>query len=633
MHPFLKKLEKGVVLGDGAMGTQLYAKGVYLNRNYDGLNLTDSHLVRAIHREYIRAGAQVIETNTYGANPFKLGKHGLEDQTVEINQVGAKLAKRCAQEGVGVLAAGSIGPLGKPIAPIGKISEEDARQAFAVQVEGLLQGGVDLFMLETFLDLHEIILAIHTIRQRSDLPIVAMMTIDHTGLTAYGRTPSQIASALNDQPVEMIGLNCSTGPQTILDGIIAMREVTDKPLSAFANAGEPKLSEGRLIYLSTPEYFAEFTKRMIKHGVRFLGGCCGTTPQHIRAMAVAVRALRTILVEFDEGETRLKISQPEQEPEFKLPPRAQRSPLGVLLDEKKFPISCEINPPRSPNVDKILKQVRLLQKAGINVVNIPDGPRASARMSSMALAHLIQMKTGMDTMLHYACRDRNILGMQSDLLGAEALELNNILCVTGDPPKLGDYPMATAVFDVDSIGLLHIASRLNRGQDLVGNPISQPTSFFLGAGFNPGAIDLELEIDRLYKKVDAGAEFILTQPVFDSEKLAQTLERMKDLHIPVFVGILPLASYRNAEFYHNEVPGMEVPKVIRERMQKASDKGKDFAAAEGILIAQQTLLDTLNLVEGAYIMPPFGKVESAIETVSVLPGRKGVNEVLKEVDH
>jgi homocysteine S-methyltransferase len=566
----------------------------------------------------------VIETNTFGANAYKLGKFGLAEDAFKISKAGAEIARRVADESSHVLVAGSMGPLGKPVAPVGTIHHEEALGAFKTQAQGLLEGGVDLFILETFIDLAEIAIAVQAVRELSDLPLVAMMTIDLTDLTAYGRSPEQVAEELDTLAVDVIGLNCSIGPQHVMDGIIRMREGTSKPLAAFPNAGEPRMVEDRIIYMSTPEYFAEYTRRLIQNGVRFVGGCCGTTPRHIRAMRSAIQALypasdkKPIVVVQGHKDTASKV------PEIVLAPRAQRSPLGKLLDKKAFPVSCEINPPRSSDVSKVIEQVKYLKSAGINVVNIPDGPRASARISPMILAHIITRETGMDAMLHYACRDRNILGMQSDLLGASALGLHNILAVTGDPPKLGDYPMATAVFDVDSIGLLRIADHLNHSRDLAGNPISQPTAFFLGAGLTPGAIDLVLEIERLHQKIEAGAEYILTQPVFDSEKLLHALDMAGKITTPIFVGILPLVSYRNAEFFQNEVPGMDVPPEVMERMRAASDKGKEFAMAEGIAIAQESLAAVAPHVQGAYIMPPLGKVEMAVETVSILPGRKRV---------
>ena len=625
----MKKISTGVILGDGAMGTLLYERGIYINRSFEGLNLTDPHLVKAVHRDYIAAGAEVIETNTYGANPLKLNKFGLAEQVYEINLAGAQASRRCADEGAGVMAAGSIGPLGKPLAPIGTITQDQAVNLFRDQIRGLLEGGIHFFLLETFIQMREIQAAIRAVREQSDLPIIAMMTIGQTGKTAYGRTPENIAANLDEEPVQVIGLNCSTGPITILEGVKRMRKVTSKPLAAFPNAGEPQDVGGRIIYLSTPEYFAEYTKRMIQNGVMFIGGCCGTTPKHIRFMASAIRALQPssrkeeILISVTKAAV-------EKKPDVLVAPRRKRSKLGKLLDDNTFPVSCELNPPRSPVIGRMIKQVELLRKAGIDVVNIPDGPRASARMSPMVLAHLIKENTGMDTILHYTCRDRNILGMQSDLLGAEAMGLDNILLVTGDPPKLGDYPMATAVFDVDAIGLIRIADNLNHSLDLAGNPIGHPTSFFMGAGFNPGAIDLDLEIERLVQKVDAGAEYVMTQPVFYMEKLLKSLEKSAALKIPFFAGILPLASYRNAEFFHNEVPGMDVPSNIRERMKNASDKGKEFGFAEGVAIAQEALLAVKDYVQGVYIMPPFGKVGLAIDTAAVLPGRKAMDELKEE---
>ncbi len=621
---FLQRLQRqGVLLGDGAMGTQLYERGVYINRNFDQLNLTDPHLVKAVHRDYIEAGAEVLETNTFGANAVKLQKHGLAEEVAAINRAGAELARRCADEASGVLVAGSMGPLGKPVAPVGKIPQKEALQAFSVQAAGLLAGGVDLFVLETFIDLDEIVLAIQAIREQSDLPIVALMTLDSTGMTAYGRTPEFIAETLSAQPVDVIGLNCSTGPHKLLDGIRRMRGATDKPLAAFPNAGEPEMVEDRILYLATPEYFAEYTKRMLQSGVSFVGGCCGTTPRHIRAMSAAIRALYPMSSRREVAVSRARFSVDSRAEEgAALPPRAARSPLGKLLDSRTFPICCEINPPRSANVTQVLSQVERLQEAGFNVINIPDGPRASARIQPIVLAHIIQRETGMDTILHYACRDRNILGIQSDLLGAAALGLHNLLAVTGDPPKLGDYPMATAVFDVDSIGLLRIADHLNHSRDLAGNPISAPTAFFLGAGFNPGALDLAREIDRLHQKIAAGAEFLMTQPVFDPEKLLNALHSAGKINIPVFVGILPLISYRNAEFFQNEVPGMEVPERILERMRRASSQSKEHGRQEGIAIAREALLAALPHVQGAYIVPPLGQVASAIETAAALPDRR-----------
>lgn len=624
-----------VVLGDGAMGTRLYERGIYINRNFDGLNLTDPHLVKAVHREYVQAGARFLETNTFGANPFKLGKFGLAEQTVEINRAGAEIARRCANEGANVLVAGSIGPLGNAISPVGTISRREASRAFGKQVRGLNEGGVDFFILETFLDLNELLVAVEAVRSLSDRTIIAMMTIPREESAGVRQKPGTIARELQQAPVEIIGLNCSTGPDALLENLQRMRDHSDKPLAAFPNAGEPRVVEGRVIFMSTPEYFAEYTKRMVQNGVRIVGGCCGTGPDHIRAMAAAVRALKPVLSELARPAPKQKaravdVSEREEEADEGKPidPRGERSPLARALDENVFPVSCELNPPRSSLKGLILRQVRLLQAAGVDAVNIPDGPRASARMSPMALTHIIQRDTGMNVILHYTCRDRNILGIQSDLLGAQVLGVTNLLAVTGDPPKIGDYPMATAVYDVDAIGLLRIAHNLNRSLDIAGKPLSKGTSFFLGAGFNPGAIDLPLELDRLHRKLEQGAEYILTQPVFSQEMLLHALEEAKSfLDVPVFAGILPLFSHRNAEFFHNEVPGMDVPRDVRERMKTASDRGKEHGMEEGIAIAREMLSLAAPHVQGAYIMPPFGKVELAIETVSVLEGRPTLDEV------
>ncbi len=640
-NPFRRWMEAGqVVLGDGAMGTRLYERGIYINRNFDALNLSDPHLVKAVHREYVQAGARILETNTFGANPFKLGKFGLAEKTEEINRAGVAIARRCASEGANVVVAGSIGPIGNALTPVGNLSPKEAVRAFKRQVTGLREGGVDLFILETFLDLNALLLAIEAVRSLSDLPIIALMTLNPEITAGFGHTPAHIARTLDKQPVDVIGLNCSTGPHDLLENIIPMREHTSKPLAAFPNAGEPRVVEGRILYMSTPEYFAEYTKRLVQHGVRVIGGCCGTGPRHITAMAAAIRALGPVAGPVKAGADvsvsslgKLEAVADEDDEGQPVPPRGKRSTLAKLLDINAFPVCCELHPPRSSLKGLILRQVKFLKAAAIDAVNIPDGPRASARMAPMALAHIVQRETEMDVILHYTCRDRNILGIQSDLLGAQALGLQNLLAVTGDPPKLGDYPMATAVYDVDSIGLLKIASNLNRSLDLAGKPLSKGTSLFLGAGFNPAAIDLKLELDRLARKLDNGAEYILTQPVFDLDRVMGALDRAEGLKdIPVFIGILPLASYRNAEFFHNEVPGMEIPKPIREQMRVASEKSREHGMQEGIAIARSMLKQLARRVQGAYIMPPFGKVELAVETAAVLPGRPELSEVQTLLD-
>jgi methionine synthase I (cobalamin-dependent)/5,10-methylenetetrahydrofolate reductase len=608
---FVEFLRQNIVVCDGAMGTMLYARGIYINQCFEQLNLTRASLVEDIHREYVKAGAEVIETNTFGGNAVRLAAHGLAESVRAINRAGAEVARRAAGEGVFV--AGSIGPLGKSVEPIGTIRADEARRCFREQAEALAEGGIDLFILETFLDMQEILHAIAAVRSFSALPIVAQMTIDEDGNTLYGVTPEAIVQILEREDVQVVGLNCSVGPATILEAIERMRRVSAIALSAQPNAGLPRQVEGRLLYLSTPEYMAEYAKRMIQKGARMVGACCGSTPAHIRAIRAAVKALQPSRVY-----GHIEVSEPREAEGITGVSVCEKSPLAKKIVDGKFVVSVEIDPPRGTDAGKALTAARLLHEQGVDAINIADGPRASARMSPLSLALLFKNEVGIDTILHYCCRDRNILGMQSDLLGAHALGLRNILLITGDPPKLGDYPFATAVFDVDSIGLVRMASRLNRGLDLAGNPIGEPTAFYIGVGANPGAIDLDEEVRRFERKVEGGAEYFLTQPVYDVALLERFLKRVEGCRIPMFVGILPLSSFRNAEFLHNEVPGMQIPEAIRERMRKAESGEK--AREEGIAIAQEALREVRAMAQGVYIMPPFGRAESALRVIEILEG-------------
>ena len=591
------------------MGTELYQRGVYVNRCYDELCLSSPDLVTAVHYDYLRAGAQIIETNSYGANRFKLTPHGLGELSEDISRRSAEIARHaCDKAGREAFVAGSIGPLGRRLAPLGTLEPSGARDVFEEQARGLIAGGVDLIYVETMLDPVELIAAVEAIRGlSSDVPIIASFTLADWDQTAYGATLERMATELNRLQIDAVGFNCSIGPAKLLDAAIRLMELTNLPVSLQPNAGELEWVEGRLICRATPEYFAEYAKRMALSGVKIIGGCCGSTPAHIRAMDGALRAISPEL-----SKVRISSVTPLRVTEEKTPkiPTRDLSPLAAKLADGKFVYSVEMNPPRSPSTASIVEKAKVLKAAGVDVVNIPDGPRASARLSAMVLAHIIKRETGIGTILHYTCRDRNILGMQSDLLGAEALGLDNILCITGDPPKLGDYPMATAVFDVDAIGLLRIASNLNNCLDIVSNPISKGTTFFLGCGANPGAVDLEFELDRLHRKIESGAHYIMTQPVFDVELFFAWLDRFKRTDIPILVGILPLASYRNAEFFHNEVPGMQVPEWIRDKLKPIDDREK--AAQMGIEIAAEALKACAPRAQGAYIMPPFGRVELAL---------------------
>ncbi|MBN1996232.1 bifunctional homocysteine S-methyltransferase/methylenetetrahydrofolate reductase [candidate division KSB1 bacterium] len=607
---FLEKLKSAVLVCDGAMGTMLYAHGIFINRCFDELNLSAPNLILDIHKKYTLAGADILETNTFGANPLKLKSYGLDDKVNAINKRGAQLAREAA--GDTLFVAGAIGPLGQPVKPLGKVESQTARDAFKEQAQGLLDGGVDLFILETFTDLNEITIAYDTIREISQLPVIAQMTFTD-GMTVLGVEPEAVVSVLKQKGVDVIGTNCSVGPQPMLDIITRMAAAGAKYISAQPNAGNPKMIEGRNLYLSTPEYHAEFARRFITAGANIVGGCCGTTDAHIKAIVNAVRAMQP-----RKREVTIKPIT-EIKTDVKVIPREEKSALAARLG-KKFVVSVEVLSPRGIDPSTILQGVRQLVGFGVDAINIPDGPRASARMSPMALAQLIERSLPVETILHYCCRDRNLLGMQSDLLGAYSLGLRNILVITGDPPKLGDYPDATAVFDVDAIGLTRVVTGLNHGFDIAGNAIGAPTGWHIGVGANPSAVDLDVEIRRLYQKVEAGAEYILTQPVFDIKQLEKFFDRIPDIHIPILAGIMPLMSFRTAEFLNNEVPGVTVPEKIGQQLKHADSAGQ--AKIIGIKIAQKAIasVKSLDKIKGIYLMPPFikEKYNIAIQVLEVL---------------
>ncbi|HVF44101.1 MAG TPA: bifunctional homocysteine S-methyltransferase/methylenetetrahydrofolate reductase [Pyrinomonadaceae bacterium] len=628
MDNFRELLESDhVTVFDGAMGTQLYAKGVYINRSYDELNLTAPDLVRTVHEEYVRAGAEVIETNTFTATAHKLSQYGLDSRLREINVTAARLAREAACGRCFV--AGAVGPLGLRIEPYGPTSFDEAKEMFKQQAEALLEGGVDLFLLETFSDVSERRQAIRAVRELTDLPVVAQMTISLDGNTLFGTTPEVFTARLDEWGADVIGLNCGVGPATVLTAVEKMRAATTKKLSAQPNAGLPRDVQGRQFYMCSPEYMAKYAKRLIQSGVRFIGGCCGTTPSHIKLISDAVRPLsprhtgRTGrlagAIQFAERETH----------EIPVAPLEERSNWGRRLARGEFLTTVEVLPPKGCDAAKTLESIRLLKDAGVNAVNIPDGPRAQTRMSAQATAVLVEREIGLESVLHYTCRDRNLLGMMSDLLGAAALGLRNLLLITGDPPKMGPYPDATAVFDIDSIGLTNMVSKLNHGLDLGNNPIGMPTSFCIGVGVNPGAINLDEEIKRFEWKVEAGAEYAITQPVFDSDQLRDFLRRIEHVRVPVIAGIWPLVSYRNAEFLHNEVPGVRVTPSIMERMRLASEKGKEAARDEGLAIARELLLDVRDSIQGVQVSAPFNNVKYALEVFEALPefARKRADEV------
>ncbi len=603
-----KRLERAPLVCDGAMGTSLYAKGVMLNRCFDELNLSNAKLVQSIHREYLAVGADIIETNTYGANRFKLQPHGFGDSVRAINEKGARLAAELRSSADRpFLVAGAVGPLGKPIAPIGTVSEDDALAAFRDQTEGLIEGGADLLILETFSDLRELALAIRASRSvREDVPIVAQMTFGDDGATPLGSKPEHVARTLSDLGIDVIGANCSVGPELMLRVLERVSSATSLPLSVQPNAGLPEVVEGRVHYLCSPEYMAHYAKRFLRAGAAIIGGCCGTTPAHIGAIVGVARALWP-------SRGTVEVAAPsEPRPEAAPIPRENKSRLARSLG-RKFVVSVEMDPPKGADAGVFLEKAQWLEEKEVEFLNIGDGPRASARMSALSFAVILEQQVGIETILHYQCRDRNLIGIQSDLLGAQALGLRNILAVTGDPPKLGDYPRATAVFDVDSVGLVKILSRLNRGLDLAANPLGPALPFHIGVGVNPGATDFDAEIRKFQRKVEAGAEYCLTQPIYEPRFLERFLKAMEGFRIPVLVGILPLVSSRNAEFLHNEVPGMTVPADVRERLRKAPTK--EAAQQVGVEIARDALVAARDLVEGAYVMPPFNRFELAARVI------------------
>ena len=603
-------MKQSPILCDGAMGTLLYSKGIFINRCYDELNLTQPELIRGVHKEYLQAGAEIIETNTFGANVFRLDRHSLADRVRDINLAGAQIARDAAKS-FDVWVAGSVGPLGIRIEPLGKTSFEEARSAFRDQIAALVEGGVDLIILETFgylEELHQAMLALRDVNPK--IPVVAQVTIDEDANCLDGSTPEAFTPRLADWGADVIGCNCSVGPVAMLDTIERMRALTSLPLAAQPNAGIPRSVEGRNIYLCSPEYMASYARKFVAAGVRLVGGCCGTTPDHIRVMKSALRV----------GEARARVSaapatKPAGPAAAPTVPIAERSRLGAKLAGGEFVTMVEIVPPKGTDIRKEVEGACFLKSVGVDAINIPDSPRASARMSNQALSLLIQQEVGIEAILHYTCRDRNVLCIQSDLLGAAATGIRNLICITGDPPKMGNYPDATAVFDVDAIGLVNIVHNLNRGVDIGNNPLGPGTSFVIGVGANPGLPNMDEEIRRFEYKVQAGAEYAVTQPVFDLSLLENFLRRIEHCRIPVVAGIWPLVSVRNAEFMKNELR-VSVPDSILERMSRAATP--EAAREEGIAIAREMLIAIREMTQGAQISAPQGRYSSAVDVLEAL---------------
>ena len=623
----------GTVLCDGAMGTMLYARGVFINRCYDELNLSEPDLVRSVHGEYLQSGAEVIETNTFGANRFRLKRYGLEEKVTEINRAGVRLARECVEairekQASDAFVAGAVGSLGVRLAPAGEVSRTEARAAFREHIAALASDGpgvgADLLIIETMMSVAEAEEAVAAAREAAPaLPVIVMMTVAEDGNCLDGSTPEFAADRLAAAGADAVGCNCSEGPAAVLQAIERMRAATTLPLAAMPNAGVPREVDGRAIYLSSPEYMASFARKFVKAGASFVGGCCGTTPAHTRAMRGALRAMAAQaasasaadLVAAGADQVGGRIATGDSEQSIDPAPLSERSRIGAMIASGQFCTLVEIVPPRGIDCSKEIEGARYLFAAGVHAINVPDSPRASARMSAGSLCLQIQQHVGIETVLHYTCRDRNILSIQSDLLGASSLGLKNILCLTGDPPKMGNYPEATAVFDVDAIGLVKIVQELNHGLDIGKNSISGSTGFTISVAANPGVPDIDAEVRRFALKVEAGAEFAITQPVFDLRLLEQFLRRIEGFRVPVIAGIWPLTSLRNAEFMKNDLK-VSMPAEILARMAAAPTP--DAAKAEGVRIAQEMLRDVRDSVQGVQVSAPFGKYTAATAVLEVL---------------
>jgi len=607
VKPFLEAIDERVLVCDGAMGTMLYAKGVFINRCFDALNLTQPDVVAEVHQDYVRAGADVIETNTFGANRVKLRAFGLSDKIADINREGAHLARQAANDRAWV--AGAIGPLGIRIEPWGKTGVDEAEAYFREQAQALVEGGVDLFILETFRDVNEAGAAIAAVRSVCDLPIVAQMTIEEDGNSLDGAAPEQFAPELERRGAHVVGVNCSIGPAPMLETIDRLAQATHARLSAQPNAGKPRDIEGRNIYLSSPEYMASYARRFVARGVRMVGGCCGTTPEHIRQIKSAVKALAPAVARAAAAQRPAPgTAVVAVEPAERTTPREEKSELANALASGRFATVVSLVPPKGYSADEPIDRARMLKIRGVDVIAVPDS--RGARLSALSLSVLIQQRAGIETMLQYSCRDRNLLGMQSDLLGAHAMGVRNLLIITGDARSVGDYPDATAVFDVDSIGLTNVVSRLNSGLDVGGQPIGNATAFHIGVMVNPGAENLDAEMRRFEYKVEAGAEFAVTRPVFDVAGFERFYKRVEGMRIPLLVGLWPFESVLNAEFMANEVPGVTVPAPVIERMHHA--ESADAAAMEGVAIAREVGRALKPLVQGVHVSAPSSRVEAAL---------------------
>jgi homocysteine S-methyltransferase len=618
--PFLQRLEDAQpILADGAMGTMLHAHGIEITSCFEALNITDPDTISLIHNSYIEAGAELIESNTFGANRFKLVDYGLANQVAEINRAGAKLARAAADTAErDVYVAGSVGPIGSMLQPYGRTRPEDARAAFADQIRALVEGGVDVILFETFTNLDELLQALAAVREieaekNIDLPVICQMTYTHDNRTVLGHTPDKVARDLHDAGADVIGVNCGSGPEHLSTILQLMRQaVPETRVSALPNAGLPHQVGGRMMYKSTADYFGDYALTFKAIGANIIGGCCGTTPEHIAAMRAALDDPSRPLPQIQIIETRRE----EHEHTSESPTSMARK-----LADGKFIVSVEIAPPRSYNVSKLLASARLLQEAGADVVNVADSPTARMRMSPWAVCHLLQSQLDLETVLHFPTRGRNLLRIQGDLLGSHALGLRNLFVCMGDPTRIGDYPEAMDNFDIAPSGLLKLVKQgLNQGVDQAGNSIGQPTTFNAGCALNMGAADIDKEIRLAHKKIDNGADFALGQVAFEPAIIERFLKRYEEIYsepmnLPVVLAIMPLYSVKHARFLHNEVPGITVPDGVFKRLEDAGENAK----YEGVRVAQEVLRDMKGIVQGAYVIPAFGHYELAADVIDSVP--------------
>jgi methionine synthase / methylenetetrahydrofolate reductase(NADPH) len=606
--PFVERLRQGFLLADGGMGTLLYARGVGYDHCFELLNIERPDLIRAVHADYLAAGARLIETNTFGGNAVRLAEHDLSGRAHELNLAGAQLARAVADTIPGTWVAGSVGPLGVHLAPIGHVAHERAAQLFADQVAALAAGGADVILIETMRDLDEALIALSAAHLACDLPVIVSVTFGEDGLTASGHTPEAVVAALEAAGADVIGANCSTGPAPMLDVMARMAAVTGTPLSAMPNAGLPAVVNGRFIYTSPPGYMGDVMAQMAATGVALVGGCCGTTPDHIAAIGAALAGGRP------EG---LRLSFPAPDEPGGPAPAALTGPtaLARALGER-FAVTVEVDPPRGFNFAAALPKLRPLAECGlVDALNVADSPRAQARMSALAMGALIQGELGLETVLHMGCRHRNLVAIHSELLGAHALGIRNMFVVMGDLPANGDYPDATVVNDITATGLMKLLATFNRGVDVNGRRLDQPTAFHVGCAFNFGAADLDRELALLEKKLESGARFALSQPVYEAGAVERAVDRLGGrFPVPVLVGVLPLWNARHAAFLHNEVPGIIIPAPVMDAMVRAGEHGR----AAGVRLARELLADLTGAVQGAYFMPPFEKYDLVPEIVAGL---------------